>query len=291
MSQAQIAFEMRKIRIPLTRIIPIRQIKDPQTQVERYNAILSSIKVHGLVEPLMVYPQENPPNTYLLLDGHFRLRALKELGQTEADCLVAHDDESFTFNARVSRLAPVQEHWMIKKAILNGVSADRIAAALGKSMKAVQACMSLLDGVTEQASELLKDKAMSHYVLRLLKRVTPVRQIEIAEYLINSNNFTIGFVEALIMGTPKDQMVAPEKKKKRRGLSREEIARLEQEMESMGRDFKAVEKSYGESVLNLTLLRGYAKKLLENTRVTRFLKTNHPDIFGEFETIAAVETL
>jgi len=93
------------------------------------------------------------------------------------------------------------------------------------------------------------------------------------------------------MGTPKDQLVTPEKPKNKKGLSREEIARLEQEMEMLGKDFRAVEQSYAENVLNLTLIRGYAKKLLENAKVTRFLKSNFPDILGEFEVIIAAETL
>jgi hypothetical protein len=74
-------------------------------------------------------------------------------------------------------------------------------------------------------------------------------------------------------------------------LSHEEIARLEQEMETVGRDFKAVEQSYADNMLNLTLIRGYAKKLLENGKVTRFLKINYAEILGEFEAIAAAETL
>ena len=40
---------------------------------------------------------------------------------TEADCIIATDDESFTYNARISRLQPIQEHKMIVKAVQNGV--------------------------------------------------------------------------------------------------------------------------------------------------------------------------
>jgi len=291
MSQAQVRFEMRKIRVSLDRILPVRQIKDPQERIERYKTILESIKVVGLIEPLMIYPQQGQKGMYLLTDGHLRLIALNELGETEADCLVALDDESFTYNARINRLSPIQEHRMIKRAIHNGVKPDRIAAALNKPLQAVKACMRLLDGISEEVAELLKDKAMSHKVLCLLKQVNGVRQIEIAEFMLSANNFTVGYVEALIMGTPKDQLVKPDKPKKKKGLSLEEIARLEQEMEMIGRDFRAVEQSYGENVLNLTLIRGYAKKLLENVKVIKFLRANYPDILNQFELITTAETL
>jgi len=74
-------------------------------------------------------------------------------------------------------------------------------------------------------------------------------------------------------------------------MTREEIAKMEQEMESLERDLKSVEQSYGENMLNLTCAHGYIKKLIDNAKVVRFLNANHPDIFAEFESIAATETV
>lgn len=41
--------------------------------------------------------------------------------KTTAACLASTDDEAFTYNKRISRLAPIQEHRMILKAIERGV--------------------------------------------------------------------------------------------------------------------------------------------------------------------------
>jgi thiamine biosynthesis protein ThiC len=98
------------------------------------------------------------------------------------------------------------------------------------------------------------------------------------------------YAEALVLGTPKDQLAQPEKTKVKDGLSAEEIAKMEQEMESLDHDFKAIEESYGENMLNLTLARGYIRRLIDNAKVVRHLNGNHPDIFSEFEPIAAAET-
>src|SRR5262245_336231 len=137
MNGANIGFELRKIRVPLSAILPLRQIKDPQKHIHRYQAIRDSISQVGLIELLSVYPLKGEQGKYLLLDGHLRLLALKELGETETDCIVAKEDESFTYNARVSRLAPIQEHKMIMKAVQNGVKPEKIAAALNISVKDV----------------------------------------------------------------------------------------------------------------------------------------------------------
>ncbi len=127
MSEAKIGFEMRKVQLGLDDILPVRQVKDPEKHVHRYKMILVSLKEVGLVEPLVVHPQKDAPEKYLLLDGHLRFFALKELGQTAAECIIATDDECFTYNARISRLPPIQEHKMIMKAVRNGVRPERIA--------------------------------------------------------------------------------------------------------------------------------------------------------------------
>ena len=67
--------------------------------------------------------------------------------------------------------------------------------------------MKLLDGINEEAVDLLKDKVISPNAIRLLKKVTGLRQIEIAELMVSANNFTKVYAEALVLGTPKDELV------------------------------------------------------------------------------------
>jgi len=291
MTEAKLGFEMRRVRIRLDAVLPVCQIKDPQIAGTRYRTILASVKEVGLVEPLVVYPHKGTQGTYLLLDGHYRFAALKELGHLEADCIISTDNESFTYNARVNRLNSIQEHKMILKAVQNGVKPERIAAALNIPLRVVRASMSLLNGIHEEAADLLKDKTIAPKAVRLLKKVSSIRQIEIAELMVSANNYSASYAEALVLGTPNDQLVDPEQPKKKKGLSAAEIARMEEEMEGLEQDLKAVESSYGENMLNLTLARGYMKKLLDNAKVVRFLTTHYPDIFSAFETIAAAESL
>lgn len=291
MSAPKVGFDLKKIRLPLDVILPVRKIKNPHKTVRRYQTIVASIKEVGLVEPLMIFPQKNQPGHYLLMDGHLRYYALKELGMSEADCIICHQDESFIFNARINRVSPIQEHAMIMKAIKNGVAPERIAVALNLKVDRIRDTMNLLIGIHSEAIEIIKDKQISQAAIRVLKKVIPLRQIEMAELMVSANTFTRCYAHALLMGTPAEQLTTPEKPKQVKGLSTEEIARLEQEMQSAEHDFKAVEQSYGENVLQLTLARGYVKKLLLNAKVIRFLSAKHPDIFSEFEAVAAMESL
>jgi ParB-like chromosome segregation protein Spo0J len=288
--EVKIGFELQKIQLPLGDLMPLRQIKDPGN-ITRYKAIFVSVKEVGLIEPLMVYPQKDAPGKYLILDGLLRWFALKELGHAVADCILARDDECFTYNARVSRITPIQEHRMIVKAVNQGVPPERIAAALNIPVRVVQAFLNLLLGIHEEVADLLKDKNISPRTIKLLRRVNGVRQVEIAELMVGAENYTNGYVEALILGTPKDQLAKPVATKQRKGFSPENIARMEQEMEMLEREFKAVETGYGENVLNLTLASAYIRKLLANVAVARFLKTSHADICSEFEKFATAEAI
>jgi len=290
MSDMKLGFELEKIELALEALLPIRKIKDPQN-LKRYQAIVKSIREVGMIEPLMVYPQKDSPGTYVLLDGHLRCLALKQLGQKTAECLIAKDDECFTYNNRVNRLPPIQCHKMIVKAVHAGVRPERIAEALDMPLTVVRGLITLLDGINEEAAHLLRDKNVSPKTIRLLKKVIGLRQIEIAEFMVNANNYGVGYAEALVYGTQPDQMVNPKEPKKKTGMTAEEAAKMEQEMESLEKDFKAVEAAYTENMMDLTMARTYIKSLLKNAKVIRYLSANHAEFLAEFEAIVAAETV
>jgi len=288
MNTPKIGFGKERIRLPLDKILPVRVIKDPEKSVSRYASIVSSIPEIGVIEPLMVYPQQKgTEGFYLLMDGHLRLHALRELGIAEVDCLVAIEDESFTYNARISRLSPIQEHGMIVKAVKDGVPPERIAAALHKNMKDIKGRINMLNGISQETVDMLKDKQIGQSTLQILRRVKPSRQIEIAELMVSANNYSRGYSEALLLGTPKDMLVEPGSPRLRARISREELARMEMEMETLEREYKVAEDKYSENMLNLTVLLGYVRRLLGNAKIVKFLGTRHVEMLTEFERIAA----
>ena len=180
---------------------------------------------------------------------------------------------------------------MIVKAVNDGVSLERVAAALNMPVHVVKASMNLLKGIHEQAADLLKDKHISPPAIRLLKKVSGMRQIEIAEMMVTANNFFTGYAEALVLGTAKDQLVNPDEPKKKKGMSAEDIARMEGEMESLERDLKTASDNYTDNMFTLQTAQTYVKNLLKNSKVVRYLTGNHAEIHTEFEAIAAAESV
>ena len=80
----------------LTSIVPMKEISHLTRAGRKYRQISASLKHLGLIEPLVVYPGKE--NKYWLLDGNLRLEALREMGVLDARCIIATDDESYTYN-------------------------------------------------------------------------------------------------------------------------------------------------------------------------------------------------
>jgi ParB-like chromosome segregation protein Spo0J len=288
-SATKIAFEMRKREVDVAKLLPTKVVKDPQN-IRRYRAIVDTLPELGLIEPLMVYPQKSGDN-WLVLDGHLRLLALKQLGWKTAEIIVASEDDRYTYNARVNRLPPIQAHKMIVKAIKNGVKPERIAKALSMPLATVNTLINLLDGINPEAANILKDKQITAESIRLLRKVSGLRQIEITELMVAMNNFTKSYVQALVIGTNPDEKLSSAEPKKKTGMTAEELARMEREMEALEKDFKSIEANYTENMMSLTLARGYIKRLIENSRVAKHLRDHHGELLPEFETIAKAEAI
>jgi hypothetical protein len=130
---------------------------------------------------------------------------------------------------------------------------------------------------------LLRDRPATDNALRELRKVRPIRQIEIAELLCSMNNFSGGYVKCLVAAMSAQLLAEGERGKEVRRLSPEDVSRMEHEMETLGREFKLTEESHGKNVLNLVLVVAYLRKLMENARVLRYLAQRYPEIQAEFQ--------
>ncbi len=124
----------------------------------KYKCIEASIRELGLIEPLVVFPRPDAEGCYMLLDGHVRLMILKALGRPRPSAWSPTDDEGFTYNHKVNRLSAIQEHFMILRAIKNGVSEERIARSLNVDVASIRQKRDLLDGICPEAVQLLRDR-------------------------------------------------------------------------------------------------------------------------------------
>jgi hypothetical protein len=178
---------------------------------------------------------------------------------------------------------------MILKAIERGAPSDRIAKALNIDLNTLKQKTRLLVGICPEAADLLKDKHLSMHSFAVLRDMAPIRQIEAAELMIGMNKYTLSYARSLLAATPHDQLVQTAQPKVVKGISPEQIERMERESANLEREFKLAEQSYGTDHLDYVLVKGYLAKLLENVRVVRYLAQKHGEILAEFQKIAGDE--
>lgn len=280
------AFERESISIPLINIQPLHLVSDSVKKTPKYSQIQSSVREIGLVEPPVVARDRSERNKYLLLDGHLRLEVLRELGFEEVICLIATDDEAFTYNKRVSRIAIVQERNMIMAAIKRGVPEERIARVLNVNVSHVRLKRRLLDGICAEAIELLKDKHVPISTFAELRKMVPMRQIEAAQLMVAMNRYSITYAKSLLGATPQSQLIDAAKPKQVEGLTDEQVALMERESASLDREFRLMEESFGSDNMDLVVATGYLQRLIENVRVVRYLAQNFPELLAEFQKIS-----
>ncbi|MCE8510996.1 ParB N-terminal domain-containing protein [Ruegeria pomeroyi] len=289
--KVQLGFENDCVTIPVADILPVRVLSKSIKSSRKYTQITASIREIGLVEPPVVARNGDASGSWLLLDGHVRIEVLKDLGQEQVECLVSTDDEAFTYNKRISRIAPIQEHRMILKAIERGVSEEKIAAALDLNPRSIHRKVKLLDGICPEAVAILKDKACTAAVFTTLRKMIPLRQIEAAELMVNANNYSVAYISAILAGTPQAQLVEANKPKRINGVTPQAVARMEKELARLQEGITQIQDTYGQDHLQLTVLRGYVGKLLGNARVVRYLMQTRPEFLSEFQTIAEMESV
>lgn len=289
--EVKAAFETRLVILSLGDILPTRKVLDKVRNSVKYRRIAQSVKEVGVIEPLVVARSAGGKGPHMLLDGHVRLEILRELGEEATRCLIASDDEAFTYNKRVNRLATIQEHYMIVRALERGVSEDKLARALNVDVKAIKRRRSLLDGICPEVVELLKDRSVNPVTFDVLRKMKPMRQIEVAELLLSAGNFTSAYAKALLAATRQADLTRADKPKRVGGMTPEQMARMEREMASLTQDFKALEASYGDDVLQLVIASGYLSRLIANPEIERYLRLRHPEILEGFQSIVVAASL
>ena len=292
--RVRLGFERETVTIALDQLVPLKILQQGVRESKKFAQILSSIKAIGIVEAPAVAPDPKSAGKYFLLDGHLRVEALRQLEIPTVECLVANDDETYTYNKRVNRLPPVQEHRMIVRAIERGVTEAVIADALGLEVQSIRARFRLLDGICTEAADALKDTNCSMKVFDLLRRMTALRQIEAADLMIGQNNFSLMFARALLAATTEEQLVPAGKKARKpdvTGPTSQQISRMERELAALQTQVKSVEETYGIDNLHLTFARGYLGKLLANARIVRWLSVHRAEYLTEFQRIAEIDSL
>jgi len=275
------AFEHQLVSIPLAHIVPQTEVSRETKTSAAYRQITASIKEIGLIEPLAVFPRS--PTEYLLLDGNLRFEVLRESGATEAKCILSTDDEAYTYNRRINAIPPIAQHLMLLQALRNGLTEERIARSLNVDIAVIRAKRDMLNGICAEAVEMLRDHKLNAKIFSVMRKMKPLRQVEVAEHMIANSAFSYTFISALLYGTKSDCLIdAPKHREAKPGMDAATI-RFSKESDSLLTDLKGLEDSFGRDALTLTVCQKYVEGLLKNPKVVRYMEKKHRESLGALQ--------
>ncbi|MFZ7200341.1 plasmid partitioning protein RepB C-terminal domain-containing protein [Avibacterium avium] len=279
------AFHNKLIWLFTEQIIPTKKMDKNFEKSVKFHSILSSIREIGIVEPLVVYPENSQ---YILLDGHSRLQALKILGIDKVLCMLSTDDEGFTYNKQINRLTAVQENKMLLKTIERGVSDELIAKTLNVDLKVLRQKMNMLNGITKEVVDMLANKQVSREIFRVLRKMKPKRQIEVAEMMIASNKFTLTYANMMLLSSRKEELVENHKSK----TTNDDLAELsimQRELERLKENYKISEEKLADLKMGLVVAKGYVKKLLSNPAIVDLLENDQNEVYLALKEVCNIQ--
>ncbi|MHA3510240.1 plasmid partitioning protein RepB C-terminal domain-containing protein [Yersinia enterocolitica] len=270
-------------------LIPTKKPPINVKNSKKYLQIKKSINSIGIIEPIVVY-LDSKLGKIKILDGHLRIEALKELGETEAICLVSTIYDTYTPNSKVSRITIIQEQKMIRKALKSGVSIEKLSEALGISIDILKGKINLLDGIDPEVVNLLANQNVPKATFYALRKMKNIRQIECACIMNNMENYSEKFSLSLLHNTQPNLLVDGQQGHDKEG-HRKTIDRLEREMAQVHIESEKLKESYGENTLRLVIMKSHIQKLLENTKILHWLLDNRNELLVELKKITNINSL
>jgi ParB family chromosome partitioning protein len=267
--------------IPIARLRPLRErVIRPQD----YERIVASIRAIGLIEPLIVYPEDDE---FVITEGVQRCRALTDLGVEVAPCIIGPRREAFTGNRMVNRVSPLQEHRMIEKS-LEELDESTIAKALGLSGISHRVKRTLLKQLSPDVATAFDQGAITKSCALELTFVKPERQDEILAAMKSYKDYSLAFARSLILKTPPAQRASRKSRKRnpwnKSAQRKNDLLAKLNEAEQKHDFYSRLYKQYTIDLLRLAI---YARTLLTNTRIREYLDRKHPSIVARFEAIIA----
>ena len=176
--------------------------------------LADSIKVHGVIVPLVVRPR--PAGGYYLIAGERRWRAAQRAGLHEVPVVVQEVDTQVAFeralveNVQLSDLGPIEEATAFQRLVDEfGLTQDQVADRIGKDRSTVSNAIRLLK-LPPVVRQMVEDERLSMGHARALLGLDEPAAIERAARTVVDKGMSVRATEALVK---KDR--APEKARPR----------------------------------------------------------------------------
>jgi len=123
---------------------------------------------------------------------------------------------------------------------------------------------------------------MSVEAFKILKKMTPYRQVEATELMVATSNYSVSFANAILAATRAQDLLEPMKKHVR-GVPKDQFKQMEEELGTLQHDLNAIKDTYATDALTLSITLKYVASLIGNKPVLQYLAKHQPDLLRELQ--------
>lgn len=172
--------------IEVTKLIPFKNQSRKHFDQKSLEELASTIRVHGIRQPLTILPSSEQEGKYEIISGERRWKAAQIAGLTKVPCIIIHNQEAaeeiaLIENIQRQNLHPLELMQAFQSLLDRKIcgSTQEIATKLGINKSAVVEALSLKNLSNETQQVLLNEGVKARKVLRVLVKSNQDKHLKI----------------------------------------------------------------------------------------------------------------
>jgi len=195
---------------PMLRTLPIESLVPNRDQPRKHfeaallRELADSIKIHGIVQPIVVTPHDDPPGSFMIVAGERRWRAAQLAGHHDVPVVVRDTPESDRLELAVLEnlqrldLSPIEEAAAYRQLMdVREYTQEQLAERLGKDRSTISNALRLLKLPPKVQGYLQEGRLSMGHARALLALESPADMIELAMEAIQ-RGYTVRAMERAV---------------------------------------------------------------------------------------------
>ncbi len=139
---------------------------------------------------------------------------------------------------------------------------------------------------------LLAEKPTTSGLVKVLRQMKPLRQIDVGQTMVNLNTYSTRLAVALLRNGSPDQLIPEVAQRSADATPSEALKRLEQELAALQADTETLQEGFGPAGLQLGIIKTHVgTALLNNAAVVRWLAKRRPDHLQQLKKLSEIRQL
>ncbi|TPL35977.1 plasmid partitioning protein RepB C-terminal domain-containing protein [Mesorhizobium sp. B2-4-6] len=143
-----------------------------------------------------------------------------------------------------------------------------------------------VSGICPDVLAFLQDCFVKVKIFGLLRHVLPARQMEIARLMVGMERVTFTYTKILVAFTPRPLLAKGFDPTTIANVSEDQLGAMTPELGRLSSEFLSAVERRGSVSLKLLAAGRYLDRLMDNSKVVRYLAHNFPDQFEEFHSLS-----